>query len=227
MAEHEESLSTPQQREVYERQHDPARVLALSDGVFAIVITLLVLEIHVPELASGQSLPHALREIRPSLVAFLISFVVVAISWAGHRDIFALIRRTDGPLVWLNVLYLLPLSILPFGAALLARYEREPVALQLYGIFLLLIAATRLSMWWYVARRPHLSVVPMSTRARRTGVAVVAGPGLAYLFAILVADAAPTLSLVIYATVPVLYFVLVIIARTTQPPDWATEREPG
>ena len=58
-----------------DRTHDPARVLALSDGVFAIIITLLVLEIHVPELSGGQDLREALREVRPSFVAFLISFV--------------------------------------------------------------------------------------------------------------------------------------------------------
>lgn len=108
-------------RQSYERAHDPSRVLALSDGVFAIIITLLVLEIHVPDLAQGQSLREALEEIRPSLTAFLISFVVVAIAWAGHRDIFSLIRRIDRALVWLNIIYLLPLCILPFGASLIAR----------------------------------------------------------------------------------------------------------
>ena len=95
--------------ERYERGTDPARVLALNDGVFAIVITLLVLEVHVPDLARGQPLADALREVWPSFVAFLISFVVVAISWAGHRDLFTLIRRTDRVLVWLNILYLMPL----------------------------------------------------------------------------------------------------------------------
>src|SRR3954449_1076236 len=108
---------TRQQR--YERTHDPARVLALSDGVFAIIITLLVLEIHVPELAQGQSLGDAGREIRPSFIAFLISFVVVAIAWDGHRDLFSLIRRTDRSLIWFNFLYLLPLSVIPFGASLI------------------------------------------------------------------------------------------------------------
>ena len=107
--------------EHYERGNDPARVLTLSDGVFAIVLTLLVLEIQVPDLAQGQTLRDALREVRPSFIAFLISFVVVAIAWAGHRDLFALIGRTDRVLVWLNILYLLPLSILPFGASLIAR----------------------------------------------------------------------------------------------------------
>ena len=117
----------------YDRQHDPARVMALSDGVFAIIITLLVLEIHVPELTGGQSLREALSEVRPSFTAFMISFLVTAISWAGHRDLFAHIRRTDRTLVWLNILYLLPLSLLPFGAALISRYDREAAALSLYG----------------------------------------------------------------------------------------------
>jgi uncharacterized membrane protein len=65
-----------QVRAMLERLHDPARVLALSDGVFAIIITLLVLEVHVPELTQGQSLNQALAELRPSLTAFVISFVL-------------------------------------------------------------------------------------------------------------------------------------------------------
>jgi uncharacterized membrane protein len=102
-----------------ERLYDPARVLALTDGVFAIVITLLVLEVHVPELTGGHSLNEALAELRPSLVAFVISFILAGMYWVGHRDLFALIRRTDRGLVWLNILYLLPLCLLPFGAGLL------------------------------------------------------------------------------------------------------------
>jgi uncharacterized membrane protein len=136
-----------QDLERYERGHDPTRVLTLSDGVFAIVLTLLVLEIQVPDLAQGQTLRDALQEVRPSFIAFLISFVVVAIAWAGHRDLFALIRRTNRMLVWLNILYLLPLSILPFGASLIARYDEEPVALEMYGILLVAITLTRLAMW--------------------------------------------------------------------------------
>jgi uncharacterized membrane protein len=93
-----------QARALFERQHDPTRVLALSDGVFAIIITLLVLEIHVPELTQGHSLNQALAEIRPSFVAFVISFILAGMYWVGHRDLFALIRRTDRVLVWLNIL---------------------------------------------------------------------------------------------------------------------------
>jgi uncharacterized membrane protein len=67
-----------QGRDLLEHTHDPARVLALSDGVFAIVITLLVLEIHAPELTQGQSLAEALAEVRPSFSAFVVTFILVA-----------------------------------------------------------------------------------------------------------------------------------------------------
>jgi uncharacterized membrane protein len=209
-----------QKRELerYDRQHDPARVMALSDGVFAIVITLLVLEIHVPELAGGQSLRDALREVRPSFTAFLISFVVTAIAWAGHRDLFAHIRRTDRALVWLNLLHLLPLSLLPFGAALISRYDREAVALSLYGILVALIALTRLIVWLYATNRPHLLYEPIGRRTRTVGVLIVAVPAALYVLAILIADSAPAGSMFIYAAVPVLYFIALFVDRSTAPP---------
>ena len=202
----------------YDRQHDPGRVLALSDGVFAIVITLLVLEIHVPELTRGQNLSEALREVRPSFTAFLISFFVTAIAWAGHRDLYAHIRRTDRTLVWLNILYLLPLSLLPFGAALISRYERESVALSIFGIQVLLIAVTRLIVWLYATNRQHLLYEPISPRTKRVGVLIVAVPAVLYLLAIVIADSAPGASMAIYAGVPILYFIALLIDRSTAPP---------
>jgi TMEM175 potassium channel family protein len=211
-------------RQSYERAHDPSRVLALSDGVFAIIITLLVLEIHVPDLAQGQSLRGALEEIRPSLTAFLISFVVVAIAWAGHRDIFSLIRRIDRALVWLNIVYLLPLCILPFGASLIARFEKEPVALRIYGLLLLATAVSRLGVWWYASGRPHLLFAPVDRRSRRAGAALAAVPGGFYAVAIFISNDAPTASLVIYAAVPVLYFIGITLTRSSAPPG-STEQE--
>jgi uncharacterized membrane protein len=202
----------------YEREHDPARVMTLSDGVFAIIITLLVLEIHVPNLTRGQTLAEAIDAIRPSFIGFLISFVVVAISWAGHRDLFALVRRTDRNLVWLNVLYLLPICLLPFGAALISRYDRDEEALGLYGLVLLLIALTRLGVWLYATNRPHLLFEPASRRTRRTGALIAGVPAVLYATGILISRVAPVVSLAIYAGVPVLYFVGLFVERSTAPP---------
>jgi uncharacterized membrane protein len=205
-----------QAKALWQHTHDPSRVLALSDGVFAIIITLLVLDIHLPQLTKGQSLGAALREIRPSLVAFVISFVVAGMYWVGHRDLFGLIRRTDRGLVWLNILYLLPLCLLPFGASLLGRFDREPVALRIYGLVLVAIAGMRLVVWWYVTSRPQLLWQRLDDRKRRAGLALALFPGLAYLLAILLARLAPGVSLGIYAGLPVLYFLSITVLRSNR-----------
>ena len=202
-----------------ERTHDPSRVLALSDGVFAIVITLLVLEVHVPELSQGQSLSGALEELQPSFTAFVISFILAGIQWVGHRDLFGLIRRTDRGLVWLNILFLLPLCLLPFGAGLLGRYEQEPVALRIYGLILVAIAIMRLVIWLYATNRPHLLWQRLDDRQRRAGLALSVFPGLVYLLAILVAVVAPGLSLAMYAGLPVLYFLSITVLRSGRKRD--------
>jgi uncharacterized membrane protein len=196
-----------------ERPHDPSRVLALSDGVFAIVITLLVLDIHVPDLSQGQSLTDALQQIRPSLIAFATSFILAGMYWVGHRDVFGLIRWTDRGLVWLNILYLLPLCLLPFGASLLGRYNREPVALRIYGLVLLAIAIMRVAIWVYATNRPHLLRRRLDDRQRGAGLGLTVAPGLVYLVAIGVAGFSPVLSLAIFAAVPIVYFLGVTVLR--------------
>jgi uncharacterized membrane protein len=202
-----------------ERTHDPSRVLALSDGVFAIVITLLVLEVHVPELSQGQSLSGALAEVRPSFNAFVITFILTGMYWVAHRDLFALIRRIDRGLVWLNILFLLPLCLLPFGAGMLGRYEQEPVALRIYGLVLVAIAVMRLVIWLYATNRPHLLWLRLDDRQRRAGLALAGFSVLVYLVAILVAEVAPGVSLLSYAAMPVLYFLSITVLRSGRKRD--------
>jgi len=206
----------------FERFHDPSRVLALCDGVCAIIITLLVLEVHVPDqLHTGESLLGALSAIRPSLVSFLISFVVVAIAWVGHRDLFSVIKRADRTLVWLSVLYLLPLCLLPFGASLIARYPSDAVALRIYSVLLIAIAATRCAIWIYATGRSDLLHDPIDRQFRRAGILVAVGPALAYLLAFAIADVAPVGSMTIFIAVPVGYFVAISLARSSSPRDSA------
>jgi uncharacterized membrane protein len=215
----QEARERDDQRAMLERVHDPARVLALSDGVFAIIITLLVLEVHVPELTQGHTLNEALAELRPSLTAFVISFILAGMYWVAHRDLFTLIRRTDRGLVWLNILYLLPLCLLPFGAGLLGRYEDEVVALRIYGLLLVLIALMRVVIWLYAINRPHLLWQRLDHRQRRAGLALTLSPGLVYLLAFLVARTAPGLSLAIYAAMPLLYFLSITVLRSGRQRD--------
>src|SRR4051812_732380 len=176
----EDTMDEENRQPDFTRASDPFRVLALTDAVFAIIITLLVLEIHVPALDQGESLGDAMREVRPSFLAFVISFVVVAIAWAGHRDLFSLIRRTDRAVVWLNIVYLFPLCMVPFGASLLAQYNKDPVALEMYGMLLVAISLTRLGIWAYATARPKLLYAPLDSRSRRAGLALVAVPGVLF-----------------------------------------------
>ena len=114
------------------------RILALSDGVFAIALTLLVLEIAVPATTSDARLPKALLGLWPRYIAYLLSFVVIARFWVTHRLTFRLIGCGDDTLVWLNLLLLMFVAFLPFPTAVLGEHIRSPAAAVLYAISVLL-----------------------------------------------------------------------------------------
>jgi TMEM175 potassium channel family protein len=198
---------------VGENLRSPDRVVFLSDGVFAIVLTILVLEIKVPHDLSQDSFRHALAELRPTLVAWIISFLITAMFWVAHRDIFARVRFVNRDLVWLNLLFLLPAALLPFAASLLGEYPDNRVALQLYGIVAVAVSVMRFTMYWYVVRRPKLLWPQRGKRRLEEGFLLSALPVWIYLIAIAVAFASTTASIVLLFSVPVIYFLAVTIAR--------------
>jgi uncharacterized membrane protein len=196
-----------------ERLRSPDRVVALSDGVFAIIITILVLEIAVPDNLAEQSLRDALEELRPTLVAWVISFLITGMFWVAHRDLFARLRVVNRDLVWLNLLFLLPVSLIPFAASVLGEYPDEPIALHLYGVVMIIATLMRVILYWYVMRRPKLLWPDVSTGNARLGLALTVCPIAIYLLAMAVAGVSPTLSVMLYFVVPALYFVIVTVLR--------------
>src|SRR4051812_17865526 len=100
------------------------RVEAFSDGVFAIVITLLILDIRLPEVDAAH-LPGALRDALPHIVAYVMSFVIIGVYWISHHHALQRLVRVDGVLLWLNMLLLLFVSFLPFPTSMLGRYPRQ------------------------------------------------------------------------------------------------------
>src|SRR5215470_9469621 len=93
------------------------RLEAFSDGVLSIAATLLVLELHVPE--SGDNLGAALLAQWPSYAAYVVSFITIGIIWVNHHQLFALVRRVDRTLLFLNLALLMVVSVLPFPTAIL------------------------------------------------------------------------------------------------------------
>lgn len=113
------------------------RIEAFSDAVFAVVVTLLVLEIKVPALADHHSvaeLAHQLRELLPKFLAWLISFIIVCKFWLNHHHILGLARHADYALVWLNSLFLMGQCFIPFPSALMGEYAGNALAVSAFGV---------------------------------------------------------------------------------------------
>lgn len=115
--------------------------------------------------------------------------------------------------VWLNLLFLLPTSLIPFAASVLNEYPREAIALRLYGLVLTAVAILRFVLYVYLMRHPVLLWRPVTSRHRRLGGLLALSPIVVYLAAILIASVAPLASLVLYLAMPGLYFALITVLR--------------
>ena len=113
------------------------RLEAFSDGVFAIVITLLVLELRLP--AGPLPLAEKLRAMEPQLAAFVASFIIVGMTWIGHHGLFHLIKRVDKSLMWLNFLQLICVSFIPFPTMILGLHPLDPDSVRFFAAAMLTI----------------------------------------------------------------------------------------
>lgn len=134
-----------------------SRLEAFSDGIFAIAITLLVLELKVPDIGEHGALWPALRHDWPQFAAYLTSFLVIGTMWANHHSMFREIRRTDRTLIFLNLLLFLWTALLPFTTDLLATYLRvggqaSHVAAAVYSADLTLCAIAFTVIWAHAVR---------------------------------------------------------------------------
>jgi uncharacterized membrane protein len=184
------------------------RIEALTDGVFAVAMTLLVLDIKVPELQpplAMAELPLKLLVLWPKFLSYIISFVILGVYWVGHHIQLSFIRRADRPLLWINILFLLWVALVPFSTALLSEYSKTRVAIAIYGANLIAIGLTLALHWWYAtaeSRHVDPDIHPHLVRGamKRTLLAP-----LVYLIAIALSFVRAELSLILYALVPVLY----------------------
>jgi len=134
-------------------EKETGRIEAFSDGVFAIAITLLVLELKVPHLAdggAGGSLTAALLRQWPSYVALVTSFFTILVMWANHHRMFNIVRRVNARFLYANGLLLLLVTIVPFPTAVLAEYFEKPgapVAAAAYGGTFVLISIAFNLLW--------------------------------------------------------------------------------
>jgi uncharacterized membrane protein len=135
--------------------HSVERLAALSDGIFAVAMTLLVLDLHTPAremIHSEHDLLHAFSALAPQLVVYLMSFMTLSIFWVGQQTELNHLERSDRNLTWINLGFLFLVTIVPFSTRLLAEFTTYRSALVAYWFNIFLLGVTLYGAWGYAMR---------------------------------------------------------------------------
>jgi uncharacterized membrane protein len=176
------------------------RLEAFTDGVYAIVITLLILDIRIPEV-NPANLGRALVSMLPQVFTYVLSFFVIGLYWFSHHRVAQQIKYIDGTFVWLNMIWLLFVSFMPFPTALLGRYPLQPIPIAIYGIDLILANVTGFIILAYMKNHPELCYTIVDAKALRSQVPIYALTNGIYIIAIIFGWFIPLLSYLLYASV--------------------------
>ena len=194
----------------------PERLKALADGVFAIVMTLLVLQLGVPVargLAKETELLRELGKLWPEFLIYVLSFMVLGVFWFMHHAVFSVVRMFDTTLVWLNILFLMFVSLIPFSTALAGKNGFVTVTAVIYGVNMLLIFNLGWATWALITGKRKLadkSIDPVMIRGgNRMGLfyaAVMwASIGLAFLI--------PGVSFFIYSLIVLAFIIFTLMGK--------------
>lgn len=129
---------------------------ALSDAIFSFAMTLLVLTVEVPDISihelSNQSLTQSLLKLLPDFYAFILSFFLLAMYWLVHNKSFRNIKKCDGGIVWINIVFLLFIVMVPFSTQLMSEYGNFPVSAFLFNLNLFIIGSLLVAQVFYVIK---------------------------------------------------------------------------
>ncbi|HEY3801013.1 MAG TPA: TMEM175 family protein [Kofleriaceae bacterium] len=180
----------------------PRRLETLDDGVFAIVMTLIVLQVRIPS-GPADELAEQLRSLVPTLLTYGLTFITLGVLWFGNRTQSEMIRRANHPLIWINLVFLGVVSLIPFSSAFLGRYPTERLAVVIYGIHLTLASLAHAAAWIYASFRPQLLIPELTPRYLAISRIATLALAFGYAFATLLGVACPIAGLVGYLVVPV------------------------
>jgi uncharacterized membrane protein len=168
---------------VIERQEETSdailgRIIALSDGIFAFAMTLLVVSIQLPALpedVSSGEMALALLALWPKYEGYVISFLVIGLYWISHLHNFRYIRRSGRWLPWLTVVFLMTIAFVPFPTAVLSGYRLRDVSVAFYAASLTITGLTSWLIWWYASTEHRLvqrNLDPRQIRATSVGILI-------------------------------------------------------
>ncbi len=185
------------------------RIEALADGLFATVMTILVLSLVVPTItgpSTEATLEADLYGLLPDFFAYMITFIFLGILWISHQNVLSHIEVFDLKVLWINILLLMSIGLAPFSTALLGRYPMQPIAVFIYGVNALAISSLFNVLWFYprIRRLTHEEPNPTAI-AKRSKIALV-GPTI-YALATVFSFAITEVSLGLYVFVTVFYLI--------------------
>jgi uncharacterized membrane protein len=185
------------------------RLEAFSDGVIAIIITLMILVIKIPDIpfaASGREIWNAWLNVLPQLIAYILSFVVIGVLWVNHHQFFHQLKHLDRKLLWYNLHLLFWMCIIPLPTAFLGEHFEKPEATALYGFNMFMTAFAFAIMREYVHKNEHLLIENLSTKMRKKlRVKVIAAASL-YFLSIFTGYISIYISITIFILVIAAYF---------------------
>jgi uncharacterized membrane protein len=184
------------------------RILALSDGVFAFSLTLLVVSLSVPTASSTSALASQLLDQAPNYFSYIISFAAVASIWYGHHETFKYIRRYDGRLIALNFGSLLLIAFLPFPTAVLGRNQQESLAAVIYALTLAVSNVFFAATWWYASHGRRLVRSDLSPQVVRLRFYRTLGGTFVFLLSIPIALWRPIAAEIVWSVFLVAIFVV-------------------
>jgi len=179
-------------RRVRDDEGSAGRLLALSDGVFAIAMTLLALDIALPGGLDPDGFAQALSDVLPKVWAYALSVLVIAAFWRGHYQIFQSVRDVDATVIRLVLLGLGLVALMPFPTTLLAEYPDLPQSVAIYSGAVAAMGATQLALTVVLWKRPWLGSAPMPDALVRNDIADLASTVLVFAVAVPLAFVSPT-----------------------------------
>jgi TMEM175 potassium channel family protein len=152
------------------------RMEALSDGVFGVALTLLVIDIKISDEAGANAF-DTIYHLVPQILIYVISYLVVGYTWMWHHLIFALIARSTRLLMWLNILLLLPVAFLPFATSFVSKYPTSGVAVAVYGADISWFSVLLVIVWNYAKKQgllaAELDLATIKVTTKRTHILVL------------------------------------------------------
>lgn len=198
------------------------RLESLVDGIFATVMTVLVLSLSIPTIidANNSALTTYVLGLGPTILSYVMSFLILAVFWVRHHNIFHFVARVDNTLIWMNMLFLLTVGFVPFSTDLIGRYWNTELATVVYGSNLIASGLCMEGMWLQMVKHKLMTVDSVDEALMaRVNRRLLGGPALylVAIFASLILPDGPEIAVAIYVVTLVYY---VAVSSLGKSPLW-------